>query len=360
MSRYLKSFVVALLALPMLAIYGCGGGGGSSTPLVDTSSVQKGAVIQGPVVGATVFADNVSAGTRFVLDAAEIVSSPTVAGGAFNLPTFPGYDFVLVSIGGIDTITNQPALLMLAPAGSANITPLTTLVALDTSKTIQAKLESLMGGAKFDSNVSTSSSPAMLMLIKSAETAVQSVSDAVKQAGVDAGKAIDQKQLNYIQAQTWQQIALEFARSSQNLSTPAGLYSALNTSIINAIAAIRAEPANSNISSFATISSLAIANASVNAALNAMGAGVDRTSTTALSTTSIKAESSLLNPTTVFAAAVTSTVNALKTISSVIVIGVTPNPFSPAPIPVVTVTNAAIIRILTGASGGFGGTGVTF
>jgi hypothetical protein len=361
-----------LLTLFTVATYGCGGGtsgtasGSGSTPAatVDTSKVQTGAVVQGPISGATVFADNVAAGTRFVLDSGEIAAAPTGTAGSFSLPSFPSYDFVLVSTGGTDTITGLPALLLLAQAGSANITPLTTLVTLDTTKTLRTKLESMMGGTSYDTNVSVNSSPAILLLIKSAETAVQSVSDAVKQAGVDAGKPVPQAQLNYIQAQTWQQIALEFARTTQNFATPAGLDAALTAAITNAITAITAEPANSNISISSVTSALSaatLAHKAVDAALSALGAGVTRTSTVALSTTTVRTESSLVSPATVFDAAVKSTVTALKTLNSVVVVGIAPNPYSPAPIPVVTTTSAAIIRIITGAAGGSGaGIGITF
>jgi hypothetical protein len=354
------------LALLTLVMYGCGGS--SSSTSVNTTSVQQGSVQQGPVTGATVFADNVSAGNRFVQDPGEI-SAATTSTGSFFLPTFPSYNFILVSTGGTDTITNQPALLLLAPAGSPNITPLTTLVTLDTTngtmdptKGVRKKLEALNGGRNFDTNVSSNSSQATLLLIKSAETAVQSVTDAVKQAAADASTTVDQAQINYIQAQTWQQIALEFAGTSQNLATPAGLYAALNSAITNAIAAIKAEPKNSNITNYASMSAGTIANYSVNESLIALGMGVDRTSTAALSRTTIQIESlSLANPTTIFAAAVKSAVNAIQSIGSVVVTGITPNPYSPAPIQVVTITNATIIQILTGAKGGTGaGSGVTF
>jgi len=343
-----------LLSLLTVVVYGCGGGGSASTP--NTTSVQTGSVVQGPVRGATVFADNVAAGTRFVQDTGEI-SAQTDSAGGFFLPSFPSYDFVLVSTGGTDSITGQPALLLLAPAGSANISPLTTLVALDTTKAIQAKLEALMGGTKFDTNVSTSSSPAVLMLIKSAETAVQSVNDAVKQAATDAGKTITQTQLNYIQAQIWQQIALTFAGTSQNLATPAGLDAALTVAVASAITEIKAK--NTNIS-IAPASAATIADNAVDAALLALGTGVTHTSPSALSTTTVRAESSLSNPATVFSAAVTSTVAALKTLNSVIISAGTPSTYSPPPIAVVTTTSATIIGIITGATGGTGGTGITF
>jgi hypothetical protein len=367
MNTLSRRVLLLSLALLPLVIHGCGGS--SSSPSVNTASVQKGSVVQGPVEGATVFADNVRAGNRFVQDPGEI-SAATTSTGSFFLPTFPTYDFILVSTGGTDTITRQPALLLLAPAGSPNITPLTTLVTLDTTngtmdptKGVRKKLEALNGGRSFDTNVATNSTQATLLLIKSAETAVQSMTDAVKQAAADASTTVDQAQINYIQAQTWQQIALEFERTSQNLATPTGLYIALNSAITNAIAAIKAEPKNSNISSFDSfISAGAIANNSVNAALDSLfvAGTVNRTSTTPLDTLAIKAESTLLNPTTVFKNAVLATVSVLKTAFSITVIGVTPNPYTPTPLPVITVTNAAIISILTGSSGGTGGTGIFF
>jgi hypothetical protein len=77
-----------------------------------------------------------------------------------------------------------------------------------------------------------------------------------------------------------------------------------------------------------------------------------------LLTSTIQSESSL--SASVFSTAISSAVNSLKQLNSVIVIGVTPNSYSPAPIPVVTITTAALIRIITGASGGSSGTGITF
>lgn len=354
MSTFSRCIYFLLLTLLAITINGCGGGGGTASTPVDTSSVQKGAVVQGPVLGATVFADNVASGIRFVQDAGEI-SAQTDAAGNYFLPAFPSYDFVLVSTGGTDTITNQPALLLIAPAGSSHITALTTLVALDTTKTVQAKLEALMGGTKFDTNVSTNASPAVLMLIKAAETTVQSVNDAVKQAAANAGKTVDQKQLNFIQAQTWFQIALAFAGTTQNLATPAGLAAALTTAVEKALTAIKAEPANSNISSI-TASAATIADTSVDAALLALGMGVTHTSPAALSTTTVRTESSLASPATVFSTAL----NTLKTAYSVVITASTPNPYSPQPLQVVTTTSTAIILIITGASGGTAGIGLTF
>lgn len=348
MTTISKRMCVLLLACSTMAVSGCGSSGSSA---VDTTALQKGAVVQGPVVGATVFADNVVGGTRFVKDTGEITAPLTGTGGSYFLPSFPSYDFILVSSGGTDTITSQPALLLLAPSGSAHITPLTTLVALDTTKKVQAKLEAMMGNASFDTNVSTNSSEAILLLIKSTEAAVQSIRDAVQLAAGAAGVTLTTTQINYIQSQAWQQIALTFAGTTQNLATPAGLDAALTTAITGAIANING--ANTNITISST-SAAAIAHGSVNAALSALGSAATYTSATALATSGVRAEGSLANVAGAYQGALT----ANKTSLSVVIIGDTPNAYAPPPIQVVSTTSATIILIKTGASGGTGSVGI--
>ncbi len=340
---------VLLLACLTMAVSGCGSSGSSA---VDTTALRKGAVVQGPVEGATVFADNVAAGSgiRFNQDPGEISAPQTGTGGSYFLPSFPSYDFILVSSGGKDKITGQDALLLLAPSGSANITPLTTLVALDTTKKVQAKLEAMMGNASFDTNVSTNSSEAILLLIKSSEAAVQTIRDAVK--------TLDPKQVNYIQAQAWQQIALTFAGTTQNLATPAGLDAALTTAITNAITKINSLDSNGvkinpNLTIVST-SAAAIAHSSVNAALSALGSAATYTSATALATSGVRTEGSLANVAGAYQGALT----ANKTSLSVVIIGTTPNAYAPPPIQVVSTTSATIILIKTGASGGTGSVGI--
>ena len=93
-------------------------------------------LLDGPIAGATVFAD---ANGNGVLDAGEASASTTVT-GAFALPAAGGE---LIGTGGIDTQTGVtvPGPLT-APAGSGIIDPLTTLLdayAAATGQTAQAR-----------------------------------------------------------------------------------------------------------------------------------------------------------------------------------------------------------------------------
>lgn len=359
-SRLFRSLL--LLALTGL-MYGCGGGG--STATVDSTSARTGSVVQGPVKGSTVFADNVTpgVGTRFSLDAgSEVVAALSDATGKYVLPTLPSYDFMLVSYGGKDQITNQDQILLLAPAGARNITPLTTLVTLDTTKQLQAKLEALLGGAAFDTRVDTGATPAALLLVKTIETAVKSLSDLVKGATIGT---ISQKQLNYIQAQALQSIALEFAATpTDDLRVPAKLAIVMQTAMNNALTAIANEPANSNIAITLTVSlaARAIVDNSVTSSATALypqGTTIDMN--TALSISTIQVESSLTDVSTAFAAAVIKAVSQASAANGIVVTTGTPDTYSPGPLSVVTTTIATIIRINTGTTGGSGaGPGVTF
>lgn len=94
-----------------------------------------GKVAKGYVSFALVIADKIIAGDHnYVLDDGE-VSTYTDADGDFDLTVPRGYgNYVLVSLGGTikDSAGNDvPAPPLLAPAGSKNITPLTTLVSLN-------------------------------------------------------------------------------------------------------------------------------------------------------------------------------------------------------------------------------------
>ncbi|MGO4917494.1 beta strand repeat-containing protein [Pseudogemmobacter sp. W21_MBD1_M6] len=110
------------LALLAAAAGGGGGdgGGGGTTP----DPVELGFAVDGYLSGATVYGD--ANGNR-VLDAGEI-QTVTGSDGSFNTAIFPD-DVPLVTIGGIDISTGETFTgTLTAPAGSTNITPLTTLV----------------------------------------------------------------------------------------------------------------------------------------------------------------------------------------------------------------------------------------
>ncbi|MBN1932934.1 MAG: hypothetical protein JW786_15125 [Desulfobacterales bacterium] len=165
-----------LLWVGLLAFFGFGcssggGGGDSIPPTITPATTNQGTVSQSYVKGATVFADKIEKNSitgNFELDddEARTTSSQT---GDFSLSVPAGYgDYVICSKGG--TITNSdgievPARPMLAPAGAENITPVTTLVALD--PTLQEKL-----GENYDADIADplGTSGEILQLAKTVET----------------------------------------------------------------------------------------------------------------------------------------------------------------------------------------------
>jgi len=309
--------------------------------------------VQGPVSGARIFADRVEAGVRFVEDGGEIATT-TLADGSYTLPTLPSYNYIIVSKGGIDTLTGMEAIQMLAPAGSKNITPLTTLVALDASnpkldatKGVIAKLNALLpAGVGYDTNISENSSQAALLLVKSIETATKSLTDALVN--------VSPQRKAYIQARIMQAIAQTVAdplTTVADLSTPAQLTTKLNTALGVALNNILSD--NTNIT-FTTPGDAAIvaANVATNSVLAARTALGVINPTAALPTATVQKESTLLNAATTFLNAVLGTVQVI--ITSSITVVVTPDPTSP---PTITVVTVPIAVIVTGATGSTGSTG---
>lgn len=153
------------------AVIGCGGGGGGADKDAGSTPVAvAGKVVQGPVRGAVVFADR--NGNR-VLDKGE-ASTRTDKNGRYAF-TIPYADYVLVSDGGIDTLTGEFALPLLALPGAQNITPLTTLVAASADpKALREKIEKLGEGQSYDLDLSAGAVPAGYMKAsKGVETALR-------------------------------------------------------------------------------------------------------------------------------------------------------------------------------------------
>ena len=323
------------------AITGCG----------SNNSGPSGRLVQGPVLDATVFADNVAGGVRFVQDANEVFTITTSTTGDFLLPSTPGYNYILVSKGGTDKLTGQPAIQMIAPAGSANITPLTTLVALDTTGTVKAKLQALMpAGASYDADISVTASPAVLLLAKSVETMVQSLTNAVVAA---AGSAtISANQMAAIQAQTIQAISVELAKpavTAATMSAPATLSTSLQSAATTAVTSINTT--NSNIS-IPSATATAIAASSVTATAGALSIGATA------STDAIQGgENAAISADVAqqFVAAVnTQSATAAATITAT----ATQTNYTP---PVVQAVTPVTVNDTTGTTGGnSGGTGNTF
>lgn len=343
---------VATIAMAGM-LYGCGGGGSSSS----AGYVQTGKLVGGPVVGATVFADNVAGGVRFVQDTGEIaaltISNGSTSDGVYTLPQLPAYTYILVSRGGVDKITNVPAIQMLAPAGARNITPLTTLVTLAPDATaaeaLKIKLQSLLpAGTAYDADVSESSSQAVLLLVKSIETATRSLTDTIVQ---QSGNTADQMAIQnaYIQSRIMQAVsamASDATTTVADLTTPSLLTAKLTTALGVAIQQIRLDN-QSAVTGGTAASTIAIN--SVTAAVDALG---NPTASSSLNTAVVMKESSLLNAASMFFNAVATTVTQIigTTITSVLA----PGTFVPPVVPVFTIT---INQIITGATGGTGGAG---
>ena len=341
-----------LSSLLLMALSGlisdCGGSTSGSTTTALTSSK----LAQGPVSGAVVFADRVDGGVLLAKDADEVWTT-TDASGNFKQPATPPYKYMLVSQGGTDTLTGLPAIQMLAQPGSANITILTTLLSLDLSNSVKlsVKLQALQPQkAALDFDVSTASTPAMLLLVKSVETAVQSITSAVKSRAGASGFTITDQQMTDIQFRALQQIALGFADTAENLATPAGLKTALAAAVASGIVEINKY--NLNIS-FDTHAAAFIAENAVSAACIILK--TSSSSTAALSVAAIQSEIDLAHADPVifkaaFAEAISASNPTFAKVSSLVVTSAsTPSPFGPPNIFIVFVNT--IPGVITGSAG---------
>ena len=189
----LKRTLVVMGTLAALA-YGCGGGGGDDdvtpTPTPTPPASLSGTLSQTYVTGATIIADKIVDGTtlgNYLLDTGE-VSTTSDDDGQFELDIPEGYnDYVLFSQGG--TILNAagdpvPAQPMLAPAGARNITPVTTLAALNPDLVSQI-------GEQYDADIANVAgvSGEVLQLAKIAEAILDMLSADDNQVVTDlAGK----------------------------------------------------------------------------------------------------------------------------------------------------------------------------
>lgn len=314
------------MILAVVTLSGCGKDSPQAAP------PPAGRLTQGPVVNATVWADNVDKGVRFVIDPEEVAFKTTTdpITGDFTLPKTPTYNYVLVSVGGTDKLTGNAAIQMVAPAGSKNVTPLTTLVAMDTTGTVQAKLEAMMpAGVKFDTDISVSASPAALMLSKSVETIVSSMTNAINN---NSGSTITAAQVSAIQAQTMQNITQELAKpavTATTLAVPQNLTTSLETATVAAATSINAA---GNVTVPADAAST-IAASSVTASTVALSIPASGAATTAAN------ESLILTPTVV---ATLNTATAAVTTAAELTVVAAPTPVTYVPPPVQVVTPVTV------------------
>jgi hypothetical protein len=267
---------------------GCMGGGEVAPTSSGSNSVTgaSGKVVQGAVSGATVFADKIVANGLgdMVMDSSESAYvTVTDSTGHFTLPAVPPYPYVIVSKGGTDTLSGQPAVMMMAPSGAQNVSALTTMVAIN--PTLKSNLETLMGGASFDTDISQSVSPAALMLAKTIETTVQSLTQSLN----PGGSTLSTAQVNDIQLTTLTNLASQVSTlTPAALATPATLQSVVTTAVTATATSIDSRYTNINIGSATTLGS------DIAATVPVIATNISGSATASLSTTGSSSEASQL------------------------------------------------------------------
>jgi|GEM_PF-2340313 len=290
---------------------GCGLDHSDPAPAVTTQQAAYGGnALQGPVndglviakkVGNTDFSkiENVSAGVP-----EDSVRTTTDGTGKFSFTKVPAYPHTLIMVAGSgkDALTNQPNIQMMAKSGSTYITPLTTLVATDTTGTVEAKLVALAGkpvGSSIGDVDTTNTTAAAMIVAKTVETVVAAMSatvSAATNATTPAQQAATTAQLSVVQSQTMQAIAAQVATVSvSTLQTPSTLLSAVMTpAITTAAGTVDTGAGNITIGNAGAIAT-AIATAAVDSSATVISGTTSVTGTTANTSTAVVAESDKIN-----------------------------------------------------------------
>ena len=351
--------LLPLSALVFGSLVGCGRSPGDQggpyvaptvTTTVTTTQGQTGKVAQGEVSGATVWADSLTSGTRFVIDTDEQSTQTTTdANGNFTLPVQPSYQYVVVSQGGTDIITGKTATTMLAPAGTQSVSPLTAVVALDTTGKLAGLLDSLLpAGKTYDDDITASAglTPAALILLNSIESIVNTINTTIQDAATKANATLTQQQQNDIDLTLYSSIATQLATlSSGELSNTADLADNLQTAVSTALSTITTNNPNITFSNASTLAS-SIANNAVATAAQVVGNATgntalqDVTAANVQSTPETASTSSTVTESTVMTAANTAIINSTTTTvattdSSDVTVGSTPTTYTPPVIPVI-------------------------
>ncbi len=356
-----KASTHTLIALLIAPLVGCGSSG--STIASNSSAGPSGKSIQGPIKGATIWADSLSSGTRFSVDSAEQGSQTTTSdAGGYTLKTTPSYKYVIVSQGGTDTLTLKPANTLIAPGGAKAVSPLTTLVMLDTTGKLATTLSSLLpGGASFDSDFTAISglSPSALMFITSVTSAITTLNLAMADA-TKPGTQVSTLQQNAINMMVFSQLASTLsslsptdlsntATLSKNLAT--GLSSAI-TSVVSANPNITIPTSTATIIANASVASAAVVvgNATNNAALKAITPTNVSTGTgVTVSTTGTVTESDAVGPSlTLLVNAITNTAD---TASASITVTSTPSGYTPPPITIANNPSVTAYNLIISGDG---------
>jgi hypothetical protein len=238
---------LAAVAAAAAAVVGCGD---DPVPVV---VLPAGAVVQGPVEGAVVFADQVNAGTVGVLDDAEKpYSATTGSDGTFQISAVPPYVYELISVGGIDKITNRPAITMRAEGGTGGsaittnvLTPLTTLVALTPPAQRDAMKQTIAAlGVDYKAKIDEGITPAAAALVKAVTTTASQVVAVLNSAagGTETTQAIPTTAVKAVQTEVLTQLAANLAgKTAADLNSAAEIAAVTQTATTTAITALSAD-----------------------------------------------------------------------------------------------------------------------
>jgi hypothetical protein len=291
MSKRFSSLAgVSVLLFSTTLLVNCSGGGSDHNP----PAALAGNVVQGAVVGATVFADrttstiDASLNQNYKLDADEVVAQDlTGPNGEFSFAAAPGYVYVSVSIGGTDSITGKPAGQMLAPQGVTVVSPLTTMVALTPANQRQNVINTIANlGIAYDSNISTNITPAAAVFVASVQATLNSLAQTLAADGplkTDQVSAVQRTALANIAANMNGQTAAALTDTPTLTNTlNASVTATLDTIVANNIVTMTVEEGSST----ATMAQ-AITNNVVNTVATAVGS---------TSTSGAVAENTLITP----------------------------------------------------------------
>ncbi|MFM1854997.1 MAG: putative Ig domain [Pseudomonadota bacterium] len=230
-----------MVAAAAAMVVGCGD---DPVPVV---VLPAGAVVQGPVEGAIVFADQVNAGTVGVLDDAEKpYSATTGADGTFQISSVPPYAYELVSVGGVDKITNRPAITMRAEGGAGGsavttnvLTPLTTLVAVTPPAQREAMKQTIAAlGVDYKAKIDEGITPAAAALVKAVTTTASQVVAVLNSAagGSEAVQKIPTTAVKAVQTELLTQLASNLAgKTAADLDSPAKVAAVTETATTTAV-----------------------------------------------------------------------------------------------------------------------------
>lgn len=292
-----KSLVrLAAVAAAAALVAGCGDNPPPTLP--------AGNVVQGPVVGATVFADRTDTATGFTRNLQDVseIAAVTDSTGAFQFAAAPSYAYELISTGGTDSITNLPAITLRAEGGSAGsaattnvLTPLTTLVALapeNQRESLRATIRAL--GVEPNARIDQGITPAAAALVKAVTTTVAQVTGVVGSAS--GGLPLEAR--NAIQTELARSLASNLVNvNASNLTSAAGIAAVTRSATTSALTTLAQDPARAGgvtiTANQATVTAVAAAVAdSTTAVVNAVQTAAG--GTLATTAASVKPESQIV------------------------------------------------------------------